>query len=349
MFIAFRLLAGCTGSAPLTLGAGSIADLFVSEQRGGAMAVFALGPLLGPVIGPDSGGYLIQAKGWRWVFWVLSIVDAGLSILALCLLRETYHPLILERKAKKMREMSGNHSYRSIMASDLPAKQFLIRSMLRPLKMLFLSPIIFSLSFFMAIVYGYLYLMFTTFPEVFESIYHFSTGTVGLAYTGIGVGSLVGTVIVAVASDRILVGLTRRNGGEQKPEYRLPPLVFGAPFIPIGLFWYGWSARAGTHWILPIMGTAFVGLGSLFVFMPIQTYLVDAFTQYAASAIAANTVLRSVVGALLPLAGLSMFEHLGLGWGNSLLGFIAISLLPIPVVFYISGERIRNMNRGLKL
>ena len=198
MFIAFRLLAGCTGSAPLTLGAGSIADLFVSEQRGGAMAVFALGPLLGPVIGPDSGGYLIQvrtvsdsmeigtliqakAKGWRWVFWVLSIVDAGLSILALCLLRETYHPLILERKAKKMREMSGNHSYRSIMASDLPAKQFLIRSMLRPLKMLFLSPIIFSLSFFMAIVYGYLYLMFTTFPEVFESIYHFSTGTVGMS------------------------------------------------------------------------------------------------------------------------------------------------------------------------
>lgn len=75
--------------------------------------------------------------------------------------------------------------------------------------------------------------------------------------------------------------------------------------------------------------------------MTVSTYLVDAYTTYAASAMAANTVFRSLAGALLPLAGPKMYEKLGLGWGNSLLGFIALALCPLPVIFYIYGERIR--------
>jgi hypothetical protein len=79
--------------------------------------------------------------------------------------------------------------------------------------------------------------------------------------------------------------------------------------------------------------------------MPISTYLVDAFTLHAASALAANTVLRSLVGALLPLAGPKMYDTLGLGWGNSLLAFIALALCPIPILFYKYGERIRKSPR----
>ena len=111
--------------------------------------------------------------------------------------------------------------------------------------------------------------------------------------------------------------------------------------LPIGLFLYGWTAQEGVHWIVPIIGTSFVGFGLLATFMPITTYLVDAFTVYSASALAANTILRSLVGAVLPLAGPAMYKTLGLGWGNSLLGFIALGCVPIPVVFYLYGERIR--------
>lgn len=74
----------------------------------------------------------------------------------------------------------------------------------------------------------------------------------------------------------------------------------------------------------------------------VQTYLVDAFTEYAASAAAANTVLRSLVGALLPLGGRKLFENLGIGWGSSLLGFIGLATIPVPVLFYLYGERIRH-------
>ena len=79
--------------------------------------------------------------------------------------------------------------------------------------------------------------------------------------------------------------------------------------------------------------------------MTTSSYLVDAFTLYAASAMAANTVLRSLFGALLPLAGPKMYETLGLGWGNSLLGFISVALAPIPFLFYKYGEKIRESTR----
>jgi hypothetical protein len=139
--------------------------------------------------------------------------------------------------------------------------------------------------------------------------------------------------------------MAKRNGGEMKPEYRLPPLIPGGLLMPIGLFWYGWSAQYKTHWIVPITGTVFLGMGMITTFMPVGTYPVDAFTIYAASAMAANTVLRSLGGALLPLSGRKMYEALGLGWGNSLLAFIALGLTPAIWFLIKYGEQIRRHPR----
>jgi hypothetical protein len=135
--------------------------------------------------------------------------------------------------------------------------------------------------------------------------------------------------------------------GSAKPENRLelPLTIPGAILLPCGVFIYGWTTQKGVHWIVPIIGTAFVGLGNLTGMMTIQTYLVDAFTVHAASAIAANTVLRSIFGAFLPLAGLDMFDAMGLGWGNSLLGFIALAMIPVPLFFRLRGEKIRTNPR----
>ena len=211
------------------------------------------------------------------------------------------------------------------------------------MKMLLFSPIVLALSTYMAVVYGYLYLLFTTITEVFEQSYRFSSGSVGLTYLGIGVGSLFGVVIFGIASDKILKYMSAK--GEMKPEYRLPPMIPGSFLIPIGLFLYGWTAEKHVQFIAPIIGTSLVGFGLLATFMPIQTYLVDAFTIYAASALAANTILRSLIGALLPLAGRKMYATLGLGWGNSLLAFIALAMCPIPYIFFRYGERIRKSKR----
>ena len=147
-------------------------------------------------------------------------------------LRETYPPVILERKAKKLRKETGNPDLRSKLASRLTPVQRFKLAIIRPAKLLFLSPIVLALSTFIAVVYGYLYLLFTTITNVFEGVYHFSAGTVGLTYLGIGLGCFIGLFVFGIASDRILKA--KSAAGEMKPEYRLPLMIPGAWSIPVG-------------------------------------------------------------------------------------------------------------------
>ncbi|KAL8832074.1 MAG: hypothetical protein Q9191_000496 [Dirinaria sp. TL-2023a] len=341
--IALRFLQGAAGSAPLAIGGGTITDLIPQERRGKYMGIYALGPTLGPILGPVAGGWLTGAKGWRWLMWLLLMIEGAVTIVNFVFMRETYGVVILERKARALRKKTGNMSLRSVYDRGITKKQLWRTTLIRPAKMLLFSPIILLLSVFMAVTYGYLYLLFTTFPVVFGEYYHFSIGITGLVYLGLGVGNIIGLMIFGIFSDKVL--LAKAASGELKPEYRLVPLMWTSFTLPIGLFIYGWSARYAIHWIVPIIGTGFFGIGLLVTLVTTLTYVIDAFTEYSASATAANAVLRSIVGATLPLAGPKMYQSLGIGWGNSLLAFIALVLCPIPWVFYKYGERIRKSSK----
>lgn len=193
-------------------------------------------------------------------------------------LRESYAYVILDRKTKRLRKETGNPNLRSIYDTGRSPRELFLFSIVRPTKMLFLSPIVFLLSLYVAIIYGYLYLLFTTMTEVFEDQYGFSQGSVGLSYLGIGIGSLCGLFILGATSDRLLKYLTKKNAGVSKPEYRLPPMFVGSWFIPLALFWYGWTADKHDAWILPILGTGFLGVGMIISFVwlssPIYSLLI---------------------------------------------------------------------------
>lgn len=183
------------------------------------------------------------------------------------LIRESYAPVILQRKTNRLRKETGNPHLRSALDTGRNPKDRFMLSILRPIKMLLLSPIVFLMSLYVATVYGYLYLMFTTFPRVFQNQYGFSNGSVGLTYLGAGLGAFFGLAFCGAVSDRIVVRLTKSNGGAPKPEYRLPIMFIGALIVPIGLFLYGWTADQKVHWIVPIIGTGFVGAGMFAVFV----------------------------------------------------------------------------------
>ncbi len=176
-------------------------------------------------------------------------------------MHESYPYVILQRKTSRLRKETGNPHLRSALDTGRDPKELFKLSIVRPVKMLFLSPIVFLISLYMATVYGYLYLMLTTFPRVFQIQYGFSNGSVGLTYLGMGIGSFFGLAFCGAVSDRLVVKLTKRNGGAAKPEYRLPTMFIGALIVPISLFLYGWTADKKVHWILPIIGTAFFGAG----------------------------------------------------------------------------------------
>ncbi|KAK1754267.1 major facilitator superfamily domain-containing protein [Echria macrotheca] len=343
MLMAFRFLMGLAGSVPITIGSGSIADIMPVEKRGRAMAAWALGPLLGPCIGPIAGGYLIAAAGWRWVYWLIVIVGGVVTIVALLTLKETFAPVILERKAARLRKETGNPDLRSALADNsiTVAERFKIAAV-RPMKLLLTTPIITLMSLYVAVTYGILYLLFTTFSFVFAQVYNFDEGASGTTFLPAGIGMLIGVVGFGAASDR-LVGRRTAAGLAHRPEVRIPPM-FTVPAglaLPVGLFIYGWTVQNAVHWIVPMLGVVIFSCGLMGVMMCVQNYLLDAYPHYAASVTAALAVLRSLAGALLPLGGLDMYDALGLGWGNSLLGFIALGLVPIPLLFYAYGERLR--------
>ncbi|KAF2457244.1 major facilitator superfamily domain-containing protein [Lineolata rhizophorae] len=346
LFIFLRFMAGSVGAAPLALGGGTIADLIAPAQRGTAMAVYVMGPCIGPVVGPVIGGFTTEAKGWRWNFWVVAIAAAAATIGGFIFLRETYAPTILTRKAKRLRNETGNEKLRSKLDTGLGAKDLFLYSIVRPTKMLIFSPIVLSLSVYVAIAYAYLYMFFTNITPVFENQYGWPKNLVGLAFIGLGIGQFIGQGFFIYFGNRTVKKHLRK--GDFRPEHRLPMMVPGAILLPIGLFWYAWSTDAAAHWILPEIGTVIFGLGLFWTWMPSNTYLVDAFTLHAASAMAANTVLRSVVAAVLPLAGQDMYATLGLGWGTSLLAFISLLLIPIPFWLMKHGESIR-VNHPVKL
>ncbi|KAI0110817.1 MFS general substrate transporter [Nemania sp. FL0031] len=254
MLIAFRFLAGFTGVAVLTNGSGTIIDMLPREQRGRAIALWSGGPLIGPIIGPVFGGFLVQSVGWRWVFWVIVIAYGVGTIVSFVVFRETYAPRILERKAAKLRKETGNPQYQSKFYKEGSVRQLWISAIARPARMTLQSPIVAITSAYIAIIYGVVYILFTTFTFVFEDKYGFNAGSAGLVFIAGGVGNIIGQAFAGIYSDRV-VQRNARRGVEPQPEDRLN-LIMTVPFAltpPASIILYGWTAEKGVHWIVPVI------------------------------------------------------------------------------------------------
>ena len=364
MLIAFRFLIGMTPPTG-TLNSPIIADMFPKERRGRAISMVQLPGLIGTVIGPTVGSYLTVAKGWRWTFWLAAILCGAFECVFALFFRETYRVRILQKRVQRLKKKTGSQVWSSKYDKGMKRKQVFYAAIVRPFRMLAFSPVIMLIGLYVAVVYGYLFLILTTVGEAFEGTYHWAEKSVGLTYLGIGtrllltqlaysstvsklifsstfagIGMMIGILGCRSSLDRYLKYRTSHDG-TAKPEHRLPPMVLGGLGLPGGLFMYGWSAAAHGPYMLPIIATGICGCGLTTTTIPASTYLVDAFGIHAASAVAATNALKYAIGAVLPLAGPPLYEHLGLGWGNSVLGFIALGLVPVPLLLMVFGERLR--------
>lgn len=342
--IGFRFMAGIGGSAPLAIGGGVLGDLFTAEQRGRAMSIYSLAPLLGPAIGPIAGGFIVQRVSWRWIFYATTIADAVIQVAGLFLLQETYAPVLLARKCRRMIKETGNPALRAEFASpERTVTQMLLSALVRPFRLLFTQAIVQVLAVYMMYLYGMLYLQLSTFPQLWEGVYGESTEIGGLNYLALGIGLFLGSQLCAPVQDRIYAALKKRYGVTTgRPEFRVPMMIPGSIMVPIGLLIYGWAAQYRTHWIVPNIGVAIYNAGTIMCFQCIQGYLVDTYTRFAASAVGAGTVLRSLGGFGFPLFAPYMYQKLNYGWGNTLLALISIVIgWPAPILLWKYGERLR--------
>ncbi|KAA1477064.1 MFS polyamine transporter [Dentipellis sp. KUC8613] len=349
--IVFRFLAGLGGSAPLSVSGGVIADMFDAEKRGQALALYTLAPLIGPVIGPIVGAWIAELSRWQWVFWATSIADGCVQVLGVLFLRETFAPVLLERKAKRIiAQMDQETRDRTVVRTIYEDgtrdwRRILIKSLIRPVQLFVTEPIVQLFGVYMAFVYGLLYLFITTLPSIFQGSYHESIGIAGLHYLALGIGLFAGTQIGARVLDRSYKSMSKRNGGVGKPEFRLPTMYPGTVLLPVGLLITGWTAQNRVFWIAPDIGIVLVGAGVVLNMLSLQTYVIDAFTLYSASALAATTFLRCIAGFGFPLFAPAMFSALGFGKGDTILAAFAIAIAPVPYLFWLHGERIRGMSR----
>ncbi|TGO88333.1 hypothetical protein BPOR_0169g00120 [Botrytis porri] len=337
-----RFLAGAFGSSPLTNAGGVIADMFSACDRGVAMSIFAAAPFLGPVIGPIVGGFLGESEGWRWVEGLMAIFTGALWIIGTLTIPETYSPVILRRRANKMSSLTGK-VYKSKMEVDNGSKSLSAEfktALLRPWILLFTEPIVFMLSLYLAIIYGTLYMMFGAFPIVYQMKRGWSAGIGGLAFCGVAVGMMI-AVIYSLWDNKRYRATAAKHNNAAPPEARLPPALIGSICLPVGLFWFAWTNSPNVHWIVSIIGTAPFGCGMVLVFLSVMNYLIDAYVLYAASVLAASTVVRSLFGAAFPLFTTYMYNNLGIHWASSIPAFLALACVPFPFLFYKYGASIR--------
>ena len=340
-----RFLGGLGGCASLNVGAGTIADLYDDKSRNVAMAVYSICPTMGPVISPIASGFIVMNMKWNWCFYVISMFTGVVAIIGTLFFKETYSPRLLKKKADFLRKETGNDNLHTVfeMTENGDKMQVILVTVLRPVKLLMYHPMVIGLGSFMAFTYGFMYLMLVTFPRVFENSYNFSVGITGLMFIPMGLGYVCGIITWTYFIGRIYNKLTDQNGGQPKPEYRLPCLVFSGFGIPGGLIWYGWSVQYKVHWIVPSMGSFLFAFSFIAVFQTIQNYLIDMNPRFSASSIAAAAVFRSLFGFAFPLFANNLYDTLDYGWGNTLCAFIGLLLgIPFPIFCFKYGEALRN-------
>ncbi|KAH7406593.1 major facilitator superfamily domain-containing protein [Phaeosphaeria sp. MPI-PUGE-AT-0046c] len=341
--IILRFLAGSFGSSPLTNAGGVIADMFPASQRGMATSIFAAAPFLGPVIGPIVGGFVGETIGWRWIEGIMAIFTGALWLICTFLVPETYAPVLLRQRAIALSKKTG-HVYKSKTDDEQGIKSIGVAfktALTRPWILLFREPIVLLLSIYMAVIYGTLYMLFGAFPIVYQQGRGWSQGIGGLAFIGVAVGMIIAVIYSIWDNKRYNRAIEASETGIAAPEARLPPALIGSVAMPIALFWFAWTNSPSIHWIVSILAGVPFGFGMVLVFLSVMNYLIDAYLIYAASVLAANSVLRSLFGAAFPLFTSYMYADLGIHWASSIPAFLALVCVPFPFLFYRYGAAIR--------
>ncbi|KAK6582547.1 hypothetical protein PZA11_004955 [Diplocarpon coronariae] len=336
-----RFFGAVAGSVMIANAPGSVSDIVTENYRALAFSVWSIGPMNGPVTGPLIGGFVAEYLGWRWTNWLVMIL-AGVGWILCLSMPETYAPILLQRKAAKVRMETGDDRWWCRYDQRLSFFEILKINLSRPFILSFTEPILWFWNAYVAIIYGILYLCFIAYPLVYTRLRGWSLGMTGLAYMGIGVGTMLAIVTEPLA--RRVVNSHKKDPatGRAYPEASISIVCLASILCPVGQLWFSWTSVPVTiHWIWPILAGIPFGAGNTLVFIYSSNYIAGSYGIYAASALASNSVVRSVVGGTLPLAGPKMFAALTPQWAGTLLGLVQVALIPIPFVFYKWGDRIR--------
>lgn len=353
-----RFFVGVGASTFATMVGGVISDVYHAEDRNTPMAVYSAAALSGTGVGPLVGGFITTRISWRWVFWHQVIFLGAVMVAMVLLFKETRGSVLLARKAAALNNYldnlheqdekdaeRSNQTTRSNVrymgpssASHASIARLLYLSLTTPFKLLFTESVVFWFSMWASFAWAVLYLQLNVIPLVFRTNHNFNVEQNGLVFLSLVVGVLLGGIL-AIYQEK----LTRRYYPKlfAEPEGRLYFACLEAAFLPIGLFWFGWTTASSIHWIVPAMALVFAMLGIFSIYLAVFNYLADVYHRYASSALACQSFCRNILAAVFPLFSQAMFKKLGFAGAGSMLGGIAAILTIVPWVLVFYGPRIR--------
>ncbi|KAJ9643158.1 hypothetical protein H2204_002053 [Knufia peltigerae] len=329
-----RFFGGFAASSPLAVIGGALADIWNPIDRAYGVCVFAAAAFSGPVAGPIIGGFVTQSYlGWRWTAWITMIMAALFGCIGFLVIPETSAAKILQKRAKRLRRETDNPAFHAQAdKSPISAKTLVFVYLVRPFTMIFQEPILALITAYMSFIYG------------FEEERGWNIGVGSLPFASFIVGIALGTGVIAY-STRTNFTRAYNEHGRPIPEERLPPMIVGAAVLPIGLFWFAWTSDPHIIWVPQVLSVTLLGMGCLVTFWQGMNYIIDCYGFYSNSAIAINTFIRSIAAAGFPLFAPALYHGLGVSWASSLLGFLCLAFVPVPILFYKYGATIRQKSR----
>lgn len=340
MLIVMRMLAGGASASVQAVGAGTIADIWETAERGTAMGYFYLGPLCGPVFSPIIGGALSQAYGWRSTMWFVTIYGGVMLLLIIFGLPETLAKPVTKpppptAAATETNPLQRVSTTQSVKIKTKRAAAIFKRFFIDPLKVLaYLRYYPVQISVYSASVcFCALFMLNISIQSTFTSApYNFSGIIVGLLYLPLSLGYVVASIFGGRWIDYIMAREARKaerydpDTGKliYLPEDRMKENMWlAATLYPGALIWYGWTAQNGVHWVVLVIGTFFFGCGSMLVFGAVTTMLTEFMPKQSSSGVAVNNFVRNIFSCLGAVVAQPLIDSLGNGWLCTIVGLFA--------------------------
>jgi MFS transporter, DHA1 family, multidrug resistance protein len=277
--------------------------------------------------------------------WFTLIISAGCLVLALLVVRETYEPILLSRKAARLRVQTKDWGLHAQMDEQQAELGHLVREYgLKPIRLLIQEPILVAITLYNSYVYGVIYLTFEAFPYAFGVVRGWSPGIASLPFLSLFVGEMLGFVATLLVM-KFAVGSKIKAGKRPVPEDHLWTMMVGSVLLIGGFFWFAWTSQPSISWIPQVLAGPVIGCGIYMVFLSCQIYITECYLANTNSAVAANTLVRSAVAGAFPLFATQMFEKLDVDWASSLLGFLCVAMTPFPILFYFYGAKMRSWSK----
>ncbi|KAK8036194.1 hypothetical protein PG993_008808 [Apiospora rasikravindrae] len=342
-----RVLEAIAGSATLAIMTGMFVDFLKDPtSRGIAAAMFSMSVFCGPAAGPIVGTVVTDHLGWRWSAWVTLIFSVVFGLAAFLVTPETSEPIILERRAQRLRKKPGGDVV--VCASERGERPsisaFAEKYLTKPVRMFALEPILSIMTVYMSFVYGIIYLTFELYPQAFVVVRGWTPVAASMSSFGILGGAVVACIVLG-AHSIYHVGPRFVETKQHVPERRLPPMMLGSVILPAGIFWFSWTSFPNVPALAQVFSGVFIGSGSILSFMSGILYLTEVYLAHANSALAINNFIRSIFAAAFPYVGKLLLIRLGINIGGSILGGICIVLMPFPVILWKYGSIVRGWSK----